>query len=66
MRYELRLTAYDVMDQVFIVLAVEARESTETHKSDRPLTRTTTVQGTGEDDVLEWARDALVAAVETL
>jgi len=66
MRYEIRVTAYDVMDQVWLALALVAQESTETHTSVPLLTRTGTVQGTGETEPTEWARDVLVAALELL
>lgn len=66
MRYELRVTAYDVMDQVFIALVLVGQESTETRMSVPPLTRTGSVAGIGETDGPEWARDALVAALELL
>jgi len=66
MRYEARVTAYDVMDQVAIALVVVGQESTGLHTSVPLLTRSTTVQGTGEPDVEEWVRDALVALLETL
>nr|CRY96853.1 hypothetical protein [uncultured prokaryote] len=66
MRYQLVVTAYDVMDQVFIAVAVGELGPTETHRSVPPLSRSTTVRGTGESDPTEWARDALVAALEVL
>ena len=66
MRYELRMHAYDVMDEVWLALVVVGQESTGSHTLGPLLTRTSTVRGTGEDDVSEWARDALVAALELL
>lgn len=66
MRYEARIAAYDVMDQVMTALVVQA---TGDHPGSRPevvLTIATTVPGTGESDPTEWARDALVALLEVL
>lgn len=65
MRYELRLTAYDCLDQIQVVLTVH------TTAPDAPepvvcLRRVVTCQGTGIDLPHEWARDALISAVETL
>lgn len=66
MRYEARLTAYDVMDSVCVALVV-------LEASDLPQVSTTvvhrsvsTLRGTGESDPLQWARDALVQALEDL
>lgn len=66
MRYELRLTAFDMLDNIHIVLTLEDSGF------DYPISRTvalqtvTTVRGTGESDPSAWAKDALVAALETL
>jgi hypothetical protein len=66
MRYELRLTAFDMLDKVTVATVV-------LEASDIPQVSTqvvhrsvSTVQGTGESDPLQWARDALVAALEDL
>lgn len=66
MRYELRLTAYDMLDTVAIATVVlEAGDMPQV--STRAVHRSvTTVRGTGESDPLQWARDALVAALEDL
>jgi hypothetical protein len=66
MRYELRLTGYDMLDQVVTALVI-------LEAGDAPLVSTRVVhrsvatqRGTGESDPLQWARDALVQAVENL
>lgn len=66
MRYEARVTAYDMLDQVAIALVVlEAGDQPQI--STRVVLRSmTTVRGTGGSDPSEWARDALVAILETL
>lgn len=66
MRYEARVTAYDMLDQVTVVLCVYSTADQVEGGSQLVLQRGTTVQGTGELDPTEWARDALVAALETL
>lgn len=66
MRYELRFTAYDMLDQVHCVLAVFGPDMPGSITSEMVVQSSTTVQGTGESDPLQWARDALVAMLETL
>lgn len=66
MRYELRVTAYDMLDQVAVATVIlEAGDSPQisTQVVHRSMT---TVRGTGESDPSQWARDALVAAIESL
>lgn len=66
MRYELRLTAFDMLDQVHVALVIV--EASDTHQVSMQVVHrsVSTVQGTGESDPLQWARDALVAALEDL
>nr|CRY95347.1 hypothetical protein [uncultured prokaryote] len=66
MRYELRLTAYDMLDRVAVaVVVLEASDIPQV--STQVVHRSTTVQpGTGEQDPLQWTRDALVQALEAL
>lgn len=66
MRYELRLTAYDVMDTVHVQVAIYSTDEHTMGPSELAGTSTTTVLGTGESDQWQWARDALVAALESL
>lgn len=66
MRYEARVTAYDVMDRVCIALVVLEASDIPQVSTQVVLRRVTTVQGEGESDPLAWARDALVAMLEDL
>jgi hypothetical protein len=66
MRYEARVTAYDVMDKVCVALVVLVAEDMPQVSSQVVLRRVTTVPGEGESDPSEWARDALVAILESL
>lgn len=66
MRYEARVTAYDVMDKVMIALVVLEASDVPQASQQVVLRSTTTVQGEGESDPSQWARDALVAALEAL
>lgn len=66
MRYEARVTAFDMLDQIHVALVVlEASDTPQL--STRVVARSmTTVRGEGEADPSAWARDALVAILETL
>lgn len=66
MRYELRLTAFDMLDQVHVVLTLVDSGSDYPVTYTTVLSRATTVRGEGESDPSRWARDALIAALETL
>jgi hypothetical protein len=66
MRYEARITAYDMLDSVCVAVVVWDTDADEAVLSAPVVTRTTTVRGTGESDPLRWTTDALVAALETL
>ncbi len=66
MRYELRVTAFDVMDMIHVSTVVTASEATSGLTPSVAVRSVTTVQGTGESDPSVWARDALVAALEAL
>lgn len=66
MRYEARVTAYDMLDRICVALVVlEAAEAPQVSQQ-VVLRSTTTVQGEGESDPSEWAKTALIAALETL
>lgn len=66
MRYEARVTAFDMLDQVHVALVV-LEAGTEPQATQQVVLRSmTTVRGEGEPDPSEWARDALVAILETL
>ena len=66
MRYESRMTAFDMLDQVHIALVVFATDDAPGSSTVRVVQHSTTVQGTGESDPFQWARDALVACLEDL
>ena len=66
MRYEARITAYDMLDR--ITVAATLWETAERDDSTpEPLLRTViTVPGEGITDPRLWLRDALLSLVETL
>lgn len=66
MRYEARVTAFDVLDKVHVAVAIYEADQVPQGSSRLVATRVTAVQGTGESDPFLWTRDALVAALETL
>lgn len=66
MRYELRLTAFDMLDQVHIAGTVYMTTDRPGEVSRPVLTWTTTVRGTGQSDLIPWTTDSLIAAMEAL
>lgn len=66
MRYELRVTAYDVMDNVSVTGYLVATSDSPDTPPKVVLNRTTTLIGTGESDPSQWTTDALVGLLETL
>lgn len=66
MRYELRVTAYDMLDQIHITAALQSREGFSNETVTTVHRFTTTLAGTGEQDARRWAGDALIALLETL
>jgi hypothetical protein len=66
MRYEARITAFDVLDRVHIAVAIYEADPIPQTSSRLVATRVTSVPGTGESDPFQWTRDALVAALEDL
>jgi hypothetical protein len=66
MRYEATLSAYDMIDQVHVTMTLRGRSGSLGAPQEVVLATSTTVQGTGESDPTVWARDALVAILETL
>lgn len=65
MRYEARVTAYDVMDQVWVGVTVHSQEDVLSTGSSVVLHMSEQVTGVGESDPREWLRDVLVALLET-
>jgi len=66
MRYEARLTAFDMLDQVHVTVGVWLTGESALSRPELVLSNTTTVQGEGESDPSQWARDCLIAALESL
>jgi len=66
MRYEMRVTAYDMLDQVAVAIVVMEAAEVPQFSQQVVLRRLTTVRGEGESDPSAWARDALIAALESL
>lgn len=60
------ITAMDVLEDVWVTLHL--KEYSEHPPGGAPTTKTLSVQvrGSGEDDSMQWARDALVALLESL
>lgn len=66
MRYELRANAYDLLDRVTCTVSVRGSDDLGPAPAEWVVIAATTVEGTGEDDVHQWARDALIALLEAL
>lgn len=65
MRYLATVHAVDVMDTISTSVSIRAQNNSEADW--RTLfTHTSTVAGVGEDQPLEWLRDALIALLEEL
>ena len=66
MRYEMRLTAYDMLDSVVLsLILLDTADRPPEHWETR-LALARTIRGEGVSDPREWARDALVAMLEAL
>ena len=66
MRYEARMSAYDVMGEVHCSAFVVRSGPIEQGPPETVLRATTTIQGVGETDPTEWLRDSLLALLESL
>jgi len=66
MRYEMTVRAFDVMDEIFIGVSVTAVDGFNVPQKERVLSLQTFISGSGEDDVAQWCRDALVGALEAM
>lgn len=66
MRYRLYLSAWDIMDNVYVAVGVYDDSGEREDDGVRCVELKTTIRGTGESDPHEWARDALIAALESL
>ena len=66
MRYEARLTAYDLLDTVAVATLLRSTEPGEESEPSVVLHYLTQVRGTGETDPRVWLRDALLALLEDI
>jgi len=66
MRYELRVTAYDAMDEVWISGVLMSKGHAAEGEPLTVLHFLTQVRGTGETDPRRWTQDALVALLEAV
>lgn len=66
MRYEARITAYDMLDQVCVAAVVFFTDEDPLSKPDAAFRTAIAVPGEGETDPAVWLRDALCALAETL
>lgn len=65
-RFEMRLIAYDVLDQVHVAISFREQDDALDHFQTWDSLVVTTIQGTGETDRRAWVQDALIAALERL
>lgn len=66
MRYEARITAYDMLDKVTVAATLWNTSSNDDRQLEPLLRTVVTVAGEGETDPGTWLRDALLALAETL
>jgi len=66
MRYEMRIVAYDVLDQVVVTTSLWADSQLDDVRHDVLLTRHFSLAGVGREDAGEWLTDVLTAVIETL
>ena len=65
-RFEMRVIAYDVMDQIHVAVSFREMEASLDHFQTWDSLVVTDIQGTGETDRRAWVQDALIAAIEAL
>jgi hypothetical protein len=63
---DISLNAYDVLDEVHVVMRVFTANGFPGAAPAEVFTCATTFSGKGEEDAREWARDALTAMLEEL
>lgn len=66
MRYELRLTAYDVIDQVHVTAALYGTSGYPFEPSELVWARTATCRSRGTPEATEWTREVLNTMLEAL
>lgn len=65
-RLEMKVTAYDVLDQVSVVVVCRRTDDFGIHEEAWVPMAVTHFQGEGQTDRREWVQDALIAALEAL
>jgi hypothetical protein len=66
MRYELRLTAFDMLDQVCVSAVVYETPDDPSAPIERVWANSEIVQGEGCTTATEWTREALLVMLEAL
>lgn len=66
MRYELRLNAFDMLDQVHISWHLEVTDGSGPLQPRSVLSGVLDLRGEGEGDPSAWIQDALIGVLETL
>jgi len=66
MRYELRVTAYDALDQIIITAVVNGTPDLAPHIIERVMVRSVQAQGKGTTEATEWSREALETLLRAL
>lgn len=66
MRYELRLTAFDMLDQVHVSMALYETPEQPFTPSTLAFARTATTRGVGRTDMRGWVVEALTTALHAL
>lgn len=66
MWYSATVNAYDVMDQVHVIVSVRSQSEDRSECIETVLHHATTLSGEGETDPALWLQDVLVAALELL
>ena len=66
MRYEARITAYDMLDHVCTAMVLWQSDGDPLSQPEVVLRTSVSQPGEGESDPRRWARDALVNLLETL
>lgn len=66
MRYELRLTAFDMLDMVHVSACCYETPDTPGLPTERVLAMTATARSKGTGTATEWTREALIQMLEAL
>jgi hypothetical protein len=66
MRYEARITMYDALDRVVVVLNASNTDATARNDAAIVLNRSVDLSGVGEDDLTQWTVRGLVALLSAL